>query len=209
MTSPASRRRCPTCAPCSAASTGAPRSHRTFPACACMTDTIARNPDRMNLLRRAAELIMSVAVLVVFAGLLTVPEAEQGDAERPHARGGAGRFTLARRPRSSCRRTPSGRPAWTVSQNEGHRMTTDERPPAPEGAGPIRRSRPTCAPARSARRCAGWSSRPAATGSPRSAATATTCGARATCAPRGLAREPAPRPGPAARPDGPRRRRVA
>ena len=33
----------------------------------------------MNLLRRAAELFMSVAVLVVFAGLLSVPEAEQGD----------------------------------------------------------------------------------------------------------------------------------
>jgi hypothetical protein len=44
-----------------------------------MTDTIARNPDRMNLLRRAAELFMGVAVLVVFAGLLTVPEAEQGE----------------------------------------------------------------------------------------------------------------------------------
>ncbi len=33
----------------------------------------------MNLLRRAAETIMSLAVIVCFAGLLTVPEAEHGD----------------------------------------------------------------------------------------------------------------------------------
>ncbi len=34
---------------------------------------------RMNLLRRAAENFMSLAVIVVFAGLFAVPEAEQGD----------------------------------------------------------------------------------------------------------------------------------
>lgn len=33
----------------------------------------------MNLLRRTAETVMSLAVIVVFAGLLTVPEAEPGD----------------------------------------------------------------------------------------------------------------------------------
>ena len=33
---------------------------------------------RMNLLRRAAELIISVAVIVVFAGLLAVPDADEG-----------------------------------------------------------------------------------------------------------------------------------
>jgi hypothetical protein len=32
----------------------------------------------MNLLRRAAELFISVAVIVVFAGLLAVPGADEG-----------------------------------------------------------------------------------------------------------------------------------
>ncbi len=33
----------------------------------------------MNLLRRAAETVMSLAVIVVFAGLLAVPDGEHGD----------------------------------------------------------------------------------------------------------------------------------
>ena len=44
----------------------------------------------MNLLRRAAETVMSLAVIVVFAGLLTVPEAEPGDGD-PAGRLGAAR----------------------------------------------------------------------------------------------------------------------
>jgi hypothetical protein len=35
----------------------------------------------MNLLRRTAETVMSLAVIVVFAGLLSVPEAEPGEAD--------------------------------------------------------------------------------------------------------------------------------
>ncbi len=35
----------------------------------------------MNLLRRTAETVMSLAVIVVFAGLLAVPEAEPGAGE--------------------------------------------------------------------------------------------------------------------------------
>lgn len=35
----------------------------------------------MNLLRRTAETVMSLAVIVVFAGLLTIPEAEPPDRE--------------------------------------------------------------------------------------------------------------------------------
>jgi hypothetical protein len=35
----------------------------------------------MSLLRRAAETVMSLAVIVVFAGLLAVPEVEQGDGD--------------------------------------------------------------------------------------------------------------------------------
>ncbi len=34
----------------------------------------------MNLLRRAAETVISLAVVVMFAGLLTVPQANEDDA---------------------------------------------------------------------------------------------------------------------------------
>jgi hypothetical protein len=35
----------------------------------------------MNLLRSTAETVMSLAVIVVFAGLLSVPEVETGDSD--------------------------------------------------------------------------------------------------------------------------------
>ena len=40
----------------------------------------------MNLLRRAGEMVMSLAVIVMFAGLLTVPEPDDGGrADAPNA----------------------------------------------------------------------------------------------------------------------------